>query len=166
VKDRYFQGLTGPLSVSGDGSYVASTAWYSKSLGGGYSINWSVVYLAKFPGGSLVKLDGLADPTAKYGQDKYPTISGDARYIAFQSARGGQNNWDVLLYDRNTKSLVSLPGLNSASDDDRLPGISSDGRCIAFSSPRTMNGHLFVYERDANSLALVPGLFPDYARLN
>src|SRR2546423_1793569 len=74
---------------------------------------------------------------------QWPAISGDGRYVAFQSALDtmtpGDTNGrsDIVVRDlvRNTNILASVDsnGAQSASDS-RFPAISADGRYVAFSA--------------------------------
>jgi Tol biopolymer transport system component len=41
------------------------------------------------------------------GEVRHPTISGNGRWISFESDRNGQ--WDLALYDRGLNSETSLP---------------------------------------------------------
>jgi len=93
-----------------------------------------------------------------------PVISGDGRYVAFESAarnlvEGDLNdNWDVFVLDRETGklSLALLFGEKKlqrpqASTD---PGISGDGRYLVFASnfdvraPNTQRNREDIYLRD------------------
>jgi Tol biopolymer transport system component len=63
----------------------------------------------------------------------HPTISGDARFLAFAAwdRQGFSQRWDLLLYDASDKKLLSTPGLNTLPFDERMPAFSGDGRLIA-----------------------------------
>jgi hypothetical protein len=89
------------------------------------------------------------------------TAAAAGRFLVLDSNRaGGSGSWDVYLYDLNTGSLVSLPGLNSAADE-WYPSIGADGRHIAFNSNRAggAGGHdVYLYDRNTSSLVSLPGL--------
>jgi len=102
----------------------------------------------------------------------HPSISGDGRFVAFQSwgtnlVANDFNGWqDVFLHDRQLGTTICLSvdaaGIpaNGFSTD---PAISTDGNFIAFASSSTNlvsgdnNGvpDIFVYDRVAGSLELV-----------
>jgi len=84
---------------------------------------------------------------------------GPVHRLRLQS-QGGVGGYDCYLYDRNTSSLVSLPGLNSDGYDWE-PCITADGRYIAFSSSRAGGAggaDVYLYDRAAQSLVAMPGL--------
>ncbi|MEO0492276.1 MAG: S-layer homology domain-containing protein [Actinomycetota bacterium] len=77
------------------------------------------------------------------GRSFVPDISGDGRYVAYESEAtnlvGNDTNdkWDIFVYDRdgNTTERISLSAeLQNADDNSFLPKISNDGRYIAFES--------------------------------
>jgi Tol biopolymer transport system component len=169
-------------SISADGRYIALTARCSrtewKMVWDPYhqgwrkervTTGWASVCLYSCANGRLEKLPGLASPAEPYPptRDAAPSLSGDGRLIAFYSNRGNRNY--IYLYDRNTSSLVDLPGL-SANGYTSLrceggPDLSSDGRYITFDNDNV--GGVFVYDRDAGSMVNLPGCpFGIYPELN
>ena len=104
------------------------------------------------------------------GGDSYAlSISGDGRYVAFQSyatnlVTGDTNGIeDIFVYDRQTNTTqrisVGSNGTQSTGGDSYAPSISSDGRYVAFGSSSTnlvtgdTNGieDIFVYDRQTNT---------------
>ncbi len=99
------------------------------------------------------------------------SISGDGRYVAFQSnaqtlvASDTNGKWDVFLRDRalGTTEIVSVDSNgNQANDDSEDPSISSDGRHVAFWSLATnlvaggtTTGQVFVRDRTTSTTELV-----------
>lgn len=97
-------------------------------------------------------------------------ISGDGRYVAFESdasnlVDGDTNNVsDIFIHDRSTHAtnVVHL-GTSMANGASRAPAISSDGALLAFSSKATnlvygdSNGlaDIFVYERSTGAISRV-----------
>ncbi len=80
---------------------------------------------------------------ATSGQSEDPTISGDGRYIAFDSLASnlvpGDTNgyWDVFEYDTVTKQTTRVSVASDGSQADwnsQRPSISADGRYVAFDS--------------------------------
>ncbi len=72
----------------------------------------------------------------------YPAMSGDARYIAFESLASNfvsndQNGtWDIFLRDRTAGTIqcLSLAGAATANDESHSPVVSNDGSLVAFTS--------------------------------
>ncbi len=98
-------------------------------------------------------------------QSLYPTISGDGRYVAFQSeasnlVEGDENGKrDIMIRDRHAgvTELVSISSLGmQANSHSQYPSISADGRYVAFASDASnlveddTNGtvDIFVHDRE------------------
>ncbi len=72
-----------------------------------------------------------------------PTLSGDGRFVAFQSRAsnfvpGDTTGSDIFVHDRlsGTTTKVSVSSSGAAANSDAvMPSISGDGRFVAFSSP-------------------------------
>jgi Tol biopolymer transport system component len=139
-------------SLNADGTLIAFSS--NRSGAGGFDI-----FLYSVPGDSLIPLPGLNSPAS----DLAPAISGDGRYIAFQSGRVGQNGGviDVFLYDRQTHSLVPLPGANTALAD-YLPSLSPDGRYLVYTTDSVGGRDIRVYDIGAQRLLDLPGLNDSY----
>lgn len=81
------------------------------------------------------------------GDSLYPALSGDGRFVAFQStapdlvADDGNSSTDIFVHDRQTGTTerVSVDSQGQeANDGSFYPSISADGRFVAFeSSPAT-----------------------------
>jgi Tol biopolymer transport system component len=95
------------------------------------------VYLYDVDAMGLVNTPGLNSPA----DDRNPCISGDGRYIAFDSNRsaGGSNRAleasDVYVYDLAAMALVTPSPWNSAADD-YWPHLNIDGSLMTFASDR------------------------------
>lgn len=104
------------------------------------------------------------------GSSDEPSISGDGRYVAFQSSSllvfGDSSITDIFVIDRTNGSLekVSLGVGGSLADGSSLhPAISSDGRFVAFQSSASnlvsgdTNGlsDVFVFDRQTRTTTLV-----------
>lgn len=94
-------------------------------------------------------------------EDRKPSVSNDARYIAFSTPMAlvsddGNSTNDVYLYDRGTRSLtlVSVDGTGHAAGGSTAPQLSGNGRYIAFQSSATTlvagdsNGKIDVFRYD------------------
>jgi Tol biopolymer transport system component len=64
--------------------------------------------------------------------EQEPHFSYDGRYLVFTSDRDAKTN--VLLYDLQSRNLLSLPGLNQPGSRQFQPNISADGRYITYVS--------------------------------
>lgn len=94
-------------------------------------------------------------------EDFSPACDSTARRIAFVSTRAGQR--DVLVWDRDSAGVLSLPELAS-SDDDLEPSITPNGRYVAFASnrPSTLGGYrVLLYDLEARAFVPLPGLAVD-----
>lgn len=116
----------------------------------------SVVFYSR-RGGTLAKIytmnaDG-SDVTAvtnSPGNDLWPDLSTNGRYVAFASNRSGNNEIYVLDLRDGTLTNVS----NSPADDN-WPRWSPNGQEIAFHSNRAGNYDIFVVNADGSGLRAV-----------
>src|SRR5260221_1665808 len=101
----------------------------------------------------------------------YPHVSGDGRYVAFESladnfvANDGNGTWDIFLRDvvGGTIQCLSLVGGQTANDESHDAVISTDGSLVVFSSlagnlaaadtNNTMD--LFLWERGVAGVRLL-----------
>ena len=104
----------------------------------------------------IIVLPGLNSPS----REGSPSISGDGRYIVFDSERphdpGGATDREILLYDREMGALVGLTGINSAQADQD-PDISPEGRYIGFESGR-VGWDIWLYNRETLGYVPTPNL--------
>src|SRR5689334_9484813 len=82
------------------------------------------LYLYDLDAGGFRAINGINSATFP---DRHPTISSDARFIAFQSNRGGTSGSDILLYDRAVPAMVALNGANSNADETE-PAFTGDAQ--------------------------------------
>ena len=155
-------------SISADGRYVAfsgdltytSTTGFERtidqpsgqavavsnavrSMVGDTPNDWSGVFVKDLTTGAFTRVDTDSAGNKGDGDAWYPNISGDGRYVAFQSSAdnlvaGDTNNvFDVFVKDLNNGSIrrVSTDSTgNQGNGFSRNPSISADGRYVAFSS--------------------------------
>ena len=118
------------------------------------------IYLAEgWPPDSIASLPGL-DSTAAFS-DFSPACDSTARRIAFATDRAG--NRDVMVWDRDSAGVLSLPDLASP-DDDLEPSITPSGRYVAFASnrPSTTGGYrIYLYDLEARAFVALPGIDSD-----
>lgn len=157
-------------AISADGRYIAfkSTA---RSLVPGDTNRKSDVFVRDRVTGTTTRVSVASDGTEATGRSDEPTISGDGRYIAFESRARNllpgrtAKRGHVYVHNRVTGAtrLVSVaPGGAQADSPSSSPAISGDGRYIVFESqasnlvPGGTNGviHVFVHDRVARTTAL------------
>jgi uncharacterized repeat protein (TIGR02543 family) len=148
-------GSTGP-SISNDGIYIAFSSSASNLVAG--DTNSSIdIFLHNRQTGNTTRVSVASDGTQGNNHSTNPSISGDGRYIAFESDASnlvaGDTNGvsDVFVYDRRTAvtKRVSVAAEGTESDDaSNKPSISSDGSYVVFSSDGTT-----LVTGDTNSMA-------------
>lgn len=96
------------------------------------------------------------------GESSWPSLSGDGRYVVFQSSATNlvpddtNGEWDVFLRDRKlgVTRRVSVGSGGQATGGSGSPTITPDGRFVVFASsasnlvPDDTNGHTDIFVRD------------------
>jgi Tol biopolymer transport system component len=156
-----------PSSVSGDGRYVAFVSGAS-NLAPGDTNGLADVFVHDRQGGTRTRASVASDGTQANGSSSNPWISGDGRYVAFESIAtnlvSGDTNGtaDVFVRDlvtgTTTRVSVASGGTqgNGASGD---PSISGDDRYVAIESLATnlvagdtnKKRDAFVYDRQTGT---------------
>jgi len=134
-------------SISPDGRYIA----YNNITVEGRDIKDVEIAMYDRKEGKPVDLPGLHGK----GWDLSPSLSGDGRFLAFQSNRTGKHFWNIYLYDTKEKRFVDIPGLNSFLPDIN-PSISADGNFITFASVRTARLEIYLYDRNQRKVTPIP----------
>ena len=152
-------------SISADGRFVVFDSRATNLVSGDSSDQVVDVFL----------YDRNTDTTQKItagGNDdsRSPTISGDGRFIAFESRAGnlvaGDTNgsFDIFVFDTLTDTTELLAPGGGLSDNSVPQSISADGRFVAFVSSADdlavgdTNGSqfdIFVFDRDTDTIELV-----------
>lgn len=108
-------------------------------------------------GGTLAKIytmdaDGrdVTQITSGPGNDLWPDLSTDGRYVAFASNRSGNN--EIYVLDLRDGTLTNV---SNSTADDNWPRWSPNGREIAFHSNRAGNYDIFVVNADGSGLRAV-----------
>jgi Tol biopolymer transport system component len=166
---------------SGDGRWVAFVTTASDVVPGQSdpsSLGMTNVFLYdRVSGATILVSHAAASPTTvAFGWSYAPSISGDGRFLAFESTAGdlppGQASGtasNVYLFDRVTgaMTLVSRPGPAAppAGGESFYPVLSGDGRTLAFVSTASglvpgvadtnQGADVFLYDRVAATLTLV-----------
>lgn len=149
-------------SLSADGNFVAFQSSASNLVANDTNGD-SDIFVYNLRTGSRVRisLSSKGDQANKGAVN--PVISGNGRYIAFESAAtslvfgDGNAKKDIFVHDRMTGNLVRA-SLNNAGNggtgDSSRATISSNGRYVAFESvadnlvPRDSNGRSDIFVRD------------------
>jgi len=77
--------------------------------------------------------------------DEQPALSGDGRFLAYMSNRGGQRS--ILLYDLQRQQLVEAPRLNRQGALAESPSLSYTGRYIVYMVSSQGRPELAIYDR-------------------
>lgn len=148
--------------ISSDGRYVVFSSEASNLVAD--DTNGSPdVFVYDTVNKSIERVSVADDGTEGNAWSGGPSISGDGRYVAFNSAAtnlvAGDTNgaWDTFVYDRNTKTVQRVSTAADGTQGDQgtaqnavgamvknlhdvqlyTPSISSDGRYVAFTSDAT-----------------------------
>jgi hypothetical protein len=135
-------GASGAPAISATGQFVAFSST-ARNLVSGDTNGRSDVFVRDRVAGatervSVVGLNGEAN-----GTSGLPSISGDGRFVAFQSLAdnlvGADTNGtaDIFVRDRLTQTTERLCDAMQANSFSTTPAISADGRVVAFASAAT-----------------------------
>lgn len=157
--------------VSPNGRYVVFSS-QATNLVSGDSNGWNDLFIRDRQAGTTKRVSLTTSGGQANGRSDDPSMSANARYIAFDS--GASNlvpglvvpSGDVFVRDRtaNTTQLISVATTGSdGNNTSLLPSISSDGRYVAFESRASNliasdtngNGDIFVRDRQAGTTQLV-----------
>jgi Tol biopolymer transport system component len=166
-----------PAAVSDDGNIVAFHSAFTNMVGGDTN-GKPDIFVRNRQAGTTQRISvdnegrelGRENPQtgvrSPYQASKFPSISGDGRFVAYQTdavqlTGGAIGMYGVVVRDRQagTNDLVSVnTNETSANATNGFPSISSDGRYVAFQSEATnlntlaaggdTNGKSDIYLRD------------------
>ena len=150
-------GASDSPSASGDGRYVAFVT--DVQLVNGDANNFDDIYVRDR--NSSVTTLASADPFGNSGNaiSSYPYLSGDGRYVAFESqasnlvANDTNGVSDVFIHSLET-GLTYIVNPTYANGPSRQPSVSHDGRYVAFDSdasnlvPNDLNDAIDAFLRD------------------
>ncbi len=167
-------------SISDDGRYVAFYSYATNLVAGLTGVQILVKDLQNLTGPFLLasSLNGTVATQASSGDGYMPTLSGNGRYVAFQSASANliaptAANGKAQIYVKDLQNMTTPPilastldgtGANQGNGDSVTPVLSDDGRYVVFCSLSTnfvtgvtgSPGHL--YRKDLQNLAVPPVL--------
>jgi len=136
-------GVSGPISMSADGSVVA---WSSYNLESTWLTGdrFTHVYVWVRATDSIEEISRAANGGAANGSASDPRLSADGRYVVFHAAASNlvagdtNNQTDVFRYDRqdHVMTLVGVgdQGQQPLNGDCSHPDISGDGNLVVFQS--------------------------------
>jgi Tol biopolymer transport system component len=164
--------VTELVSVPNGGTPSAASSFYSSVSGDGLcvafeSFSWNLVandtnggadvFVRDRANGATVRVSVATGGGQASGTSRYPSLSADGRFVAFQSDApdlvvGDSNGLiDVFVHDRllGTTERVSVSSAgNQAGAACFLPSISGDGRYVSFES---FAGNLVPFDSNAKS---------------
>jgi len=137
--------MSGNPCISADGRYIAFES-YAWNLVTGDN-NWTYdVFVRDLQADSTTRVSVSASGYQLYGDSDLASISGDGRYVAFESyasdAVAGDTNktWDIFIRDRTlgTTQRVSASSAGAEADKESWqPVMSADGDYVVFGSDAT-----------------------------
>jgi Tol biopolymer transport system component len=162
-------------SMSADGRWIAFASLAS-TLVAGDTNGVSDIFVSDRWTGTTTRVNvgpgGVEAATGNTLGSRVPTISGDGRFVAFESwatnlVEGDTNNWqDVFVHDRQTGTTTRVsvgPGGVQGNRGSVSASISADGRFVAFESSADNLvagdtngvGDVFVHDRQAGTTTRV-----------
>ncbi|MCF4164868.1 hypothetical protein L2U69_04345 [Zavarzinia compransoris] len=159
-------------SLSDNGRYVAFAS-EARNIVFGDTNGGSDIFVRDMVAGTTTRVSMASDGSEGNAHSTAPSISGNGRYIAFNSAAsnlvdGDANNVsDIFVHDRirGTTERVSISsnGTEANQASFQAPSISNDGRYVAFRSSATnlvsddTNGRpdIFVHDRETGDTVRV-----------
>ncbi|MBI5929659.1 MAG: PD40 domain-containing protein [Chloroflexi bacterium] len=157
--------------ISSDGRYVAYQSLASNLVSGDTNTVEDIFVRDRQTNITSRVSVSTAGAQATGGPSFNPVISGDGRYVAYESSAtnivaGDTNGFtDIFMRDivGNTTTLISVNSSGTIADEEsREPAITSDGRIIAFSSfasnlvaNDTNDPDIFIRDLSTNTTSLV-----------
>ncbi|NEY35329.1 hypothetical protein GTU99_24670 [Streptomyces sp. PRKS01-65] len=133
---------SGTARISANGRYVAFDSW-SANLVPGDTNGINDVFVKDRRTGAVERINVAADGTQAGTASIAFSISGNGRYVAFDSLDGGlipgdtPDSEDIFLRDRRTGRTEILIGPGPEGSFTYAPSLSADGRYVAFTSSRS-----------------------------
>ncbi len=151
-------------AVSADGRFVVFMSLASDLLSDASPNSEPGIYLRDLLFGTTQR---LPLPVGSTGWPYRPTISADGRWVAFlwiqanPDASGAPDKNLLLVYDRLTGALQTVPAVPGIWIAPNPPQLSADGAWLAFTvwegSPQKPYASLYLYDRQGNQAGRVPG---------
>jgi len=152
-------------SISADGRYVAFQSSANGLVTGDLNHRDDVfVHDRQTRQTTMVSVSSSGEPGNDYS--RLPSISGDGRYVAFESAainlvpNDPSQTADIFVHDRQTRQTMRVSVSSAGKEGNgpsESPAISGDGRYVAFESiasnlvPNDTNGTFDIFAYDLQS---------------
>ncbi|HXQ32463.1 MAG TPA: hypothetical protein VN843_00440, partial [Anaerolineales bacterium] len=149
-------------SISADGRYITFISFATNLVSGDTNSTWDV-FVHDLQTGTTMRVSVDSSGVDGNGFSGGPSISGDGRFVAFQSSAtnlvtGDTNEKvDIFVHDMQTGTTERVSVHSSGVEGDSLSdgsSISADGRYVAFNSqatnlvPGDTNGTIDVFVHD------------------
>lgn len=167
VAGNYYSGRS---AMSADGRYVTFES-QATNFASGTSTSRYDIYLRDMQSGTITKISTAPFGEQSNGDSILPSISNDARYVAFMSkgtnlvAGDDNDEYDVFVFDRQTSTTTRASvGVGGVEAPDGGGGkISGDGRFVVFTSysanlvagDTNGTGDVFVRDRQTSTTTRV-----------
>jgi Tol biopolymer transport system component len=138
-------GTSSDPSISADGRFVAFES-YATNLVPGDTNGKNDIFVYNRDAGTIEMVSVSSDGIQGITTSDNPSISGDGRYVSFDSAASNlvpqdtNGKRDIFVYDRETRTIerVNMGDHGAQGDADSTgPCFSADGRYVAFKSSAT-----------------------------
>jgi len=128
-------------SISADGRYVAFHS-SAATLVDGDTNGADDIFVRDMQAGTTTRVSVHTNGTQGDGLSRFPSISGDGRYVAFQSlaanlVTGGSSGSEIFVRDTQAGTTILVSVNSSGVEGDggsENPSISADGRYVVFQS--------------------------------
>jgi Tol biopolymer transport system component len=94
--------------------------------------------------------------------DSQPALSGNGRYLAFVSNRGGSSK--IALYDLRAKRLVDLPSIDRGDAIAETPSLSYTGRYIVYVASDRGRPEIELYDRISRRIQVLTNGYRGWVR--
>ncbi|MBW3624412.1 MAG: hypothetical protein KY468_13480, partial [Armatimonadetes bacterium] len=141
------------VSLSADGRYIAFQSIVGNLVSGDTN-NEVDIFIKDLQTGMLQRASVSATGEPGNGRSRFPSLSADARYVAFESSASnlvpGDTNdtWDIFVKDLQTGMLQRASVSEDGAQGDGISleaSISADGRYVAFvSSARNLTPGFYI----------------------
>ena len=94
--------------------------------------------------------------------DSQPALSGNGRYLAFVSNRGGSS--EIALYDLQLKRLVPLPSISRDDAIAESPSLSYSGRYLVYVASDRGRPEIELYDRISRRVRVLTNGYRGWVR--
>ncbi|TAF55933.1 MAG: biopolymer transporter Tol [Oscillatoriales cyanobacterium] len=94
--------------------------------------------------------------------DSQPALSGNGRYLAFVSNRGGSSK--IVLYDLRAKRLVDVPAIDRGDAIAETPSLSYTGRYLVYVASDRGRPEIELYDRISRRIQVLTNGYRGWVR--